>query len=207
MQPWELYNEIWNTDYKKSGLDVDWTIKVDTLEREIRLLFAPSNSSMDWKNNFKFPAKLYKNQENKFYVAVGWGNCYKSCNDEIMDELINAIKKNPQFKVTIAGHSYGGAMSVLAAEDLHYRLSIKPDVVTFGAPKPLYGKVTKEYFLSCCHTVNQYAHVNDIVPKMPPFPLYENMNVVKIGKKCSIFNFFKTNWHLIYGDKSVYKGV
>lgn len=75
------------------------------------------------------------------WVAKGWADAYKSANDLIMEKLISVLK--PDYNVEICGWSYGGAVALLAAEDFYFRTKIKPDVITFGAPKPLFGNKTK----------------------------------------------------------------
>ena len=119
MKPSELFKLIRDSEYITIGDAVDFVIKVFDDEKTIRLLFEESTSLRDWKNNFNFPIKPYKNQEN----------------DEIMENLINSYKVYPDYRIEICGWSYGGAISLLAAEDFYYRTKIKPDVITFGLQK------------------------------------------------------------------------
>lgn len=209
MKPWELYEEIKKTDYTKSGDSVDWAVKVYPEEKLVRLLFEESTEDRDWKNNFDFPIKPYKQQENTLWFARGWGNAYKSCNDEIMAKLIETFSdklKAEGYSVEVCGWSYGGAMSLLAAEDFNYRTGIKPGVVTFGAPKPLWGKKTQKYVASCLAYCFQYAHVNDFVTVCIPLPGYKMVNKVNVGKGFCLFKYFKTGeYHCSYGDKTLYE--
>lgn len=99
-------------------------------------------------------------------------------------------------------------MSVLAAEDFHYRTHIKPYVITFGAPKPLWGRKTWEYVKSCVSDAWQYAHVNDVVPLCVPLPGYRMIHKDKIGSGFCIFKLFRGDiYHCIYGDESLYDNV
>ena len=78
-------------------------------------------------------------------------------------------------------------------------------LVTFGAPKPLWGRKTKKYIASCLAYCFQYAHVNDFVPVCIPLPGYRMVNKVKVGKDFCILKYFKTGeYHCSYGDKSLY---
>lgn len=206
MKPFELFELINNTIYKKSGDDVDWAVRVFDDEKVVRLLFEPSTTKRDWINNFNFPVKIYKKQESCLRVARGWGNAYKSCNDEIMDLFIAVCEDYSDYEIQITGWSYGGAMAVLAAEDFHYRTGKKANVYTFGAPKPLWGKKCWKYVMSCVSDVKQYAHVNDCVPLCVPLPGYKMLKKVKIGSGFSLIKLFKPNiYHLIYGDSELYK--
>lgn len=177
MKPWELFNlikSIKHEEYITSGDDVQWTIKVDDVEKVVRLIFEESCGNTDWKNNLNFPMKLYKKQESCIRAARGW--------------------------------SYGGAVALLAAEDFHYRTGKKASVYTFGAPKPLWGKKTREYVRSCVNEVKQYSHVNDCVPLMPPFPGYTRLSTDHIGGKRNFFKLFNPwKYHCIYGEESLYK--
>ena len=208
MEAWELFNfirEIKHDEYITSGDDVQWTIKVYDSNKIFRLIFEDSCGKRDWINNFNFPIKIYKNQKSCLLAARGWGNAYKSCKDEVMKGMEIAIWLEPNYEIHICGWSYGGAMSLLAAEDLFYRFNRKAKVFTFGAPKPLYGKKSQEYVRSCVEEVHQYSHVNDCVPLMPPLPGYKRLVTDKLGKGFSFIKLFKPRiYHRIYGDESQY---
>lgn len=215
-EPWTLFNMLNSCYFKKAGKDVDYYVLQDHKDLAIYLFLAPTNSNADWKTNFDFPVKLYKNQEGSFLVTRGWRNAWRSANDVIMGELIAAYNDNPQYQVTICGWSYGGAMALLAAEDWHYRMGWAVNrVVTWGAPNPLWGKKSREHFKWACgntmravpHTV-QYAHSGDIVPLLPPLPGYCGVDKTILDKKSwwkfwRIFNPWK--WHTIYGEENYYK--
>lgn len=209
MKPCELFSLIKNTkheDYNETGDHVNWLIKIDNDEHVIRLLFEESDGKRDWLNNLKFPVRPYKKQESVLWVAKGWGNAYKSCNNEIQNALISTLNEYKNYGVEIVGWSYGGAMALLAAEDFYFRTKLKPNVYTFGAPKPLFGKKSKEYVKSCCNEIKQYVNVNDCIIVMPPFPGYKHLNKVKVGKrKFNLIEWFKpTIYHTIYDDESIY---
>ena len=182
-------------------MDVDWQI-VET-EKEIYLLFQESTSSIDWKVNFNFPVKPYKNQESVLYVHRGFAEAYKSCNDEIMKAFLNKVFHGEKTKLAIiAGWSYGGAMAQLASEDFFYRTDCKAKVITFGAPKIAGGIGTRNYLKNCALSVEQYAHRSDIVPKVPP--MFFKYGRVSLGK-FSLPGLFRPNiYHCDYGNKELY---
>ena len=197
----ELFKVITNIkDWKTAGDDVQYSIF--SLDDYCYLVFQQSGSKRDWINNFNFPVKLYKNQESCLLVARGWGNAYKSCNDEVMKAFISQLHgKTP----VICGWSYGGAMSVIAAEDFNYRARLKPIVITYGAPKPLFTKKCQSYVMSCVKEVRQYSHVNDVVTLLPPFLGYRRLTTTKIGKGFCILKLFQPEkYHCIYGNKEEY---
>lgn len=178
-----MYRELRNLKYDKAGKDVDYKI---VLEGDIlKVFFLGSNSKIDWIHNFDFPITVYKNQVSPIKAHRGFVKAYKSANDAIF-EKIGKIEDLSTKIVYVVGHSYGGAMSILFAEDFYFRYNIKPKVITYGSPKVLYGKKATEYVRSCCNEVSQFAHRNDIVTYMPPFPFYKHVSLVRFGK----FNFF-----------------
>lgn len=209
MKPYELFNyikSIKHSEYTTSGDSVQWTVRVFDDEKIVRLIFEESADNRDWKNNFDFPVKLYKKQESCIRAARGWGNAYKSCNDEIQKALYTCIELLPDYDIHICGWSYGGAMSVLAAEDFYYRTKRKASVYTFGAPKPLFGRKCQKYVRSCVNEVKQYAHINDVVPLCPPLLGYKRLATDKVGKGFSILKLFKPDvYHCIYGDSTLYE--
>lgn len=205
-KPYELMQLMFETVYTKSGDDVDYAVVIKEKERSIYLIFQQSASKRDWQNNFNFPVKPYKNQESCLMVARGWGKAYKSCNDEIMQKLICAWDSRRLYDIVITGWSYGGAMAILAAEDFFHRTLRKPKLITFGAPKPIFGMRTLRYVLLCVQDCKQYVNRNDVVPLLPPFPGYKQLNKIKVGEK---FNFFKlfnpAKYHCKYDKKELYE--
>lgn len=137
---------------------------------DLYLLFQESDGKKDWKDNLNFipfPCKVYKNQENKLLCHRGFMKEYKSGNDEIMAELIVAIHQHTPKRVIVSGWSNGGAMALLATEDIHYRTGIKPILITFGSPKVAYNKETVKTFENACLSITEWCHVCDIVTDVP----------------------------------------
>lgn len=182
----ELFLAIKYGQYKTAGLDVQYKIELDEPSKKIYLLFQSSQSKTDWKINFTFPAKVYKRQKNKFLVHYGYVKAWRSCNDTIIKELESVFIKHPDYTIVVSGWSYGGAISVLAAEDIRFRLGIKPELITYGAPKILYFNFTKKYFLSCVSFCVQFAQYNDLVPHLPPAFYIHHINKMEIGEELKI---------------------
>lgn len=206
MMPFDLFNAMQEFEYFNSGDDVDWLLFISDIEKVIYLFFQPTRTKRDWENNFNFPVKVYKNQKSCIKASRGWGDAWKSCNDEIMEVTIKAVDQNPDYDFIISGWSLGGAMSVLAAEDFYYRTGKNPTLITFGSPKPCFGLKTAKYIKKCCNgKVLQYADRNDIVTYLPPFPGFSHVKRVTIGEKFSIKKLLDpTIYHCIYGDADRY---
>ena len=198
----ELFDLIDNSEYTKSGADVDWTIKV--IDDTVYLLFQETTNKIDWKTNFKFWVKPYKHQKNPMLLHAGFVNAWKSCNDLIMGELIQVMNFNKGKKLIISGWSHGAALTILAAEDYHYRTGERPVVINYGAPSiiaPLAFR-TKKY-LSECMDYRLFSDVNDLVTKIPPF--YMSLKRTKLDKFVFGGIFHPNIYHCIYNKEELYK--
>lgn len=202
MKPNELYDHIWNIEYNKSGYDLDWKIEVDREEKVIRLLFQPSMSTKDWVVNIlgflpvlKFP----------YAFTYGWKKVFDSCKVLILEELVRKINKHKGYTVEVSGHSYGGAMAVIAALELNKQTQIKANVVTFGAPKPLFLCLSMLIARRKLGNVTQYAHRSDIVTYMPPLIGYHNVKTVWLGEFHFKWLFDPWTYHLSYTNEELYK--
>lgn len=218
MKTSELYKLIKSSNYKEVGSAVNYIIApaVDSERKIVYLLFQESCGRVDWWHNLAFIAKAYKMYQNpRMTVHHGFADAYLSANDTIMEELLEFLKSHPGYTVVIAGWSLGGAMAILAAEDLNYRTrtdknnpdtGIKPVLYTYGAPKVAADDVTALY-ISCCIADEsaQFAHKQDIVTHMPPFrrfrhiiePTWIGPNL-HIGTVWGLFNPWK--YHTRYDE-------
>ena len=210
MQPFELFSYLESMphkDFKTAGDDVQYMIRIFEDEKKIRLIFEHTTSNTDNKNNFNVLIKKYKRENQSLYFSKGWAEAYYSCNEEIMSELISFMKSHSDFIVEICGWSYGGAMSVLAAEDLFFKTGIKPYVVTFGSPKVIVGNKTKNHILNCCADVKQYANINDPIPYLPPFLWSKHLNKVRLGKWDWLKPLNFNKYHFCYKNAEIYENA
>lgn len=200
----ELFKVIKNSgDWIEIGDDVDYKIVVDDNDKIVYLLFKQSDSKRDWQNNFSFTCTMYKNKLMR--IHRGYARAYLSCNDDIMLEFISKVKEHPDYTPVISGWSYGGAMSILAAEDFNFRTreqktnnicddvdnGKKAVVFTFGAPKIVGSIKSMKYIKKTLdNRSKQFVNALDIVTICVPLPNYKHIAKVKIGK-IKFSNFFK----------------
>ena len=204
-------SQTWET----AGDDTQYIIR-KTSKKQVIVVFQGSNSDVDWKNNFKFWKKPYKDMEVKFRVHSGFLHCWKACRDTIMDR----IEELEPESILIIGHSYGGAIATLCMEDCWYRfiysrenspddniantsLRGKIQCWTFGAPRVLgllhYGKVKERW-----EGTTLFNNSSDIVCTVPPFCfLYRHVTEqTHIGHLRHLFDFFRPDkWHDCRGDE------
>lgn len=67
-------------------------------------------------------------------VHTGFYQSWINTRDMILSDVAAAIKKHPDYKLTLVGHSLGGAVAALAALDFKAR-GWDPQVTTFGEPR------------------------------------------------------------------------
>lgn len=205
MKPYELYNYQKDISYNKNTFSYNWKVVTIDEEKTIYLFSQFSSSITDWIANFLFFFIPQIRQWFVYFACLGWQTTFNSCKGLIMNEVLKEMNSHPDYKVVCCGHSYGGAGSVLAGIEIFFQTGIKPDLVTFGAPKPLF------FFLARCvarfffNEVAQYAHKSDIVTYMPPFPGYWNVKVIRLGKFSLKGLFNPRKYHCIYGDASYYE--
>jgi predicted lipase len=124
----ELFTNCLEGPWKTIGNDTQYKIL------NHRLYFQATNSNIDWKVNFDFPAIPYKNQPIRWCAHKGYLSNWKLIREVILNEMV----KN---KVNIiVGYSHGAALAVLAHED--YGFTIQDgliDTYTFGGPRVIWG--------------------------------------------------------------------
>lgn len=197
MKPIDYWNICNSGGYETIGNEVDY--KIIIRNNEIILCFQCTKGklgSVDWKCNFDFPSVVYKNQKSCMKIHRGYVKAWQSARDDIMVRMKSLILVEPEYRVTVVGHSLGGAMALLAAEDLSYSCEFLPTVATFGAPKICANSETAHYIDNMCY-ITQYVNRSDIVPKV--VPTYWHAHKTKIGTFNLKDLFNPTFSHTCYG--------
>ena len=207
MKPWELYELQKSIDYNQNEADYNWNVTVNDDEKVIYVFTQYTTTAFDWIVNFLFFFIPQVRNWFVYFAALGWQTAFNSCKGLIMNKVMTEMNNHPDYKVVCAGHSYGGASSVLVGIEIFFQTAVKPDLITWGAPKPLVFIFTKLISKCFFNKITQYAHKSDIVSYVPPFPGYWNLKVIRIGD----FSFKKLldpwTYHTCYGDESLYEGV
>lgn len=207
MKPWELYNYQKDIDYKTNTFDYDWRVKVEHEDKAIYVFSQFSTSIIDWIVNFLFFFIPQVRQWYVYFACLDWQTTFNSCKGLMMNEVLMAMNTFPDYKVVCCGHSYGGAGSVLVGIEIFFQSGRKPDLITWGAPKPLVFFFTKLICRLFFGTVWQFAHWSDIVTYMPPLLGYWNIKVIRIGDFSFKKLFNSREYHTCYGDESLYKDI
>ena len=153
---------------------------IERLGDKLYIYFEGSNGKLDWKNNFNFPAKPYRDMKNLWFCHRGFLKVWKSIEPHIANDICDSKIK----EIEIVGYSHGGAIAQLCYEYVKFN---RPDVVVtgygFGAPRVVWGfvsKKVKERFKGFIVIRNG----RDIVTHLPPviFGFRHLCEVKKIGK-------------------------
>lgn len=204
MTPDKIFKLIQDARYITSGLDVDWATFID-IDKTLYVLFQGSTTKSDWVHNFEvwpMPCKPYKNMKHTWYCHAGIAKMYKSVRDEIRDAVELIQEDLPCTKIIVAGHSQGGGIAQLCAEDLAY-IGNKVECVTFGSPKVFYGSGAKDHIGSLGLRAMCYQNGSDIVPTVPPGAYV--INPVHVGDPfCLLKTLDTAKYHMEYWREDLY---
>ena len=175
----ELYNKILSAKYTHIGAETA-SYAYERQGNTLYILFQWSNGKTDWRNNFDFPAKPYREMCNKWYAHRGFLRVWKEI-EPYLEGVINDLTVD---HIIIGGYSHGAAIAVLCHEYCKFN---RPDIITegygYGSPRVVWGfmrKAVKKRFDG--FTVIRNA--GDIVTHVPPalFGYRHVGNLLKIGR-------------------------
>lgn len=179
----ELFKRCLNAKYTETPESGDYAIQVegDTLF----LLFQKSRGRADWINNFRFGAIPYKHMAEEWRAHRGFVRVWKAMRDEVEQKVAEILNTAQLKKITAVGYSHGGALAVLATEDMAYLYGDRYEVTGygFGGPRVLWGRVpdSVKKRLECFTLIR---NTPDIVTHVPPalFGYKHAGKKVKVGK-------------------------
>ncbi|KAG9307701.1 hypothetical protein G9A89_023266 [Geosiphon pyriformis] len=103
-------------------------------------------------------------------IHRGFLEAYQSLNGDVVEQVKSLVKTYPSFSVRVAGHSLGGALSVIFALDLKNQI---PSLVsnqnffiyTYGQPR--IGNNVLAKYIDSQISVNRITHTSDLLTHMP----------------------------------------
>jgi len=151
----------------------------------------------------------YDKVDKKIKVHLGFLTQYMTLRTDLLLFVLYGLKNKEQYKkITIIGHSLGGALATLCMLDLEYNfpiyfednIRIPLEGIVFGSPRV--GNEYFGHFFALSNLDNSFLNiqnVNDIVPKVP----LKCWGFVHVGKVIRIdkpeFPFISIKKHLEYG--------
>lgn len=165
--PRELFKLILESEPYYNHVENDgsyFTVKTgDTLY----LLLQWSNGKVDWKNNFDFATKPYKDMPKTWRAHRGFVRVWKSIEPYVKDNIMDKTIQN----IVVAGYSHGAALAVLAHEYIWYnRPDIRDKCITFAfeAPRVFCGIKVPYQLRERWSNLYVYRTCNDLVTHVPP---------------------------------------
>lgn len=110
----------------------------------------------------------------KCMVHAGFLTSWRHTRTQIVRTLEHLIDQHPNYRLTLVGHSLGGAVAALASLDFHAK-GWAPQVTTFGEPR-VGNRALTEYIDEVFHDQSRgnasdryrrVTHVDDLVPLLP----------------------------------------
>ena len=184
----ELFEKCLSLEEKYIHVDNDASYYIERdpdWDGLLTIYFEWSNGKTDWKNNFDFPAKPYRDMKDTWFCHRGFLKVWKSIEPHISADILDPRTK----MVRIVGYSHGGAIAQLCHEYVAFH---RPDLATMGmlftiavgSPRVYWGPIRKrvrERF-NCCFVLRNGI---DLVTMLPPvlFGFRHICPVIPIGKK------------------------
>jgi triacylglycerol lipase len=161
----ELYNwgihGPWRTE---KTTDTQW--KIDTKGDTLYIAFQGSVSKLDWKQNFRFWTKPYKQQDFKWYAHSGFTEKWKA----IEDKILTIVKSENPNNIVVFGFSQGAGIAVLCHESIWYNfpyLRKNLFTLTCGGPRVIWAWNKKKLDIRFTNLV-RVVSTGDLVTKIPP---------------------------------------
>lgn len=146
-------------------LENDASYYCENLFGTLHIYFEKSNGMTDWKNNFDFPARPYRNMnEGRWFAHRGFVKVWKTIEPHLAEKI-----NNPKIKgIVISGYSHGAAIALLCHEYCKFsRPDLKIESYGFGCPRVVwgwFGKKVKDRF----DGFTVVRNCDDIVTYAPP---------------------------------------
>lgn len=178
-----LFNRCLNAEYTHTAESGDYAIEVES--NVLYLLFEWSDGRADWKNNFDFPARPYRDMQDKWYAHRGFLRVWKAMKDEIERKVVALLATNAKIDtIKCVGYSHGAALSLLAVEDMSYLYGkyVGVEGYGFGCPRVVWGIMPKS-LKARLKGFTAIRNIPDIVTHLPPALLgYRHIGLKKVGR-------------------------
>lgn len=153
------------TDYLRTERDGDYLIR--RFGDALYLLFEWSRGREDWRSNFNFPAKPYRDMGVTWYCHRGFLAVWKAIEPHVRDAVMDSSVK----RIYVVGYSHGAAIATLAHEYVWFHRSDLRDRLEgygFGCPRCYWGFRVRRDLRERWRTFYPVRNGGDIVTHLPP---------------------------------------
>lgn len=191
--------------------DADWAVWRSDTEKRVYVRFEGTKSFKDVLMDLWFrPSKVSAFDGADWKAHKGFKNAYYSVRSKVLDKCYELYHEGDE--LTILGHSLGGAMALLAVEDIGWHFKKKVLCITWGAPRVAESekgqKAISSYMADGSYN---FENGSDPIPKLPWW-FKKSPKASHIGeKKFSLLKAIKdtlfngcSKYHCGYGDESIY---
>lgn len=178
----DLFKQVLSVEYTSIAKS-EASFFYEVRGKVLYIFFEHSNGIVDWRNNFDFPAKPYKEMGGIWYVHRGFLRVWKSAKRYLKTQIFNPDLDG----IVIVGYSHGAALALLCHEFCVFN---RPDIADnivgygFGCPRVVFGCLKRNI---CERFKNFYVIRNcrDIVTHVPPvlFGFRHVGNIIHIGQQ------------------------
>ena len=170
--------ELFNICNKKSiyttvGDEVDYAFLEDG--SALYIYFEPSQDDEDWRANFAYWRKPYKDMEISYRVHGGFLKCWKMVQDIVIDKVMEKDEEGNYkwTRIVVVGYSHGGALAALCHECVWFnREDLREGDALMGygfeAPRVYAGWYMPKALKERWKNFTVYRNKNDIVTHLPP---------------------------------------
>lgn len=130
------------------------------------VVFRGTDNKVDWLVNMTATSVPTANGP----IHRGFSNAYKASDagTPLKPQIDKVLSEHAIEKVWISGHSLGGALALVAADDLLNQQSIEiAGVVTFGQPAVAKSELANHLDLELVGRYARFVNHDDIVPRIP----------------------------------------
>lgn len=178
----QLFNKCLTATYKTVP-ETQGDYKTQRVGNRLYLLLECTAQMEDWKHNFDFAAKPYKDMPKKWRAHRGFVKVWKS----IIPYVENAIADPRITEIITIGYSHGAALACLAQEYIWFN---RPDIrdkcyaFAFESPRVFCGWRIPEGLKERWENLYVFRNGKDIVTHVPPaiFGYKHVGTLIKIGQ-------------------------
>ncbi|KAF9699096.1 hypothetical protein EKO04_003098 [Ascochyta lentis] len=144
--------------------DVTGFVAINHTNRAIIISFRGSQSIDNWLTNFDFG---FTNTDicPDCTAHSGFWNSWVDARTTVLPAVKAASTQYPSYRISVTGHSLGGAIAPIAAAQLRNQ-GLNASLYTFGSPR-ISGPKLSSYISNQAGGNYRVTHWNDPVPKLP----------------------------------------